>query len=96
VKTKTDLQELIPENYRDLVEAVPRGFPKSAVAGAALMGGLAGSLWTYLIPQTIAGTILAALLVGYLLYKFRSDKQFDERMEALKKRGMEWKSDEDS
>ena len=96
MKKHTELQELIPESHRDLVEAVPRGFPKSAVIGAVLFGALVGSLWTYIVPQWIAGAILAALVVGHLIYKHRSDKLFDERMEALESRGMEWKGDDNS
>ncbi|MDA0813226.1 MAG: hypothetical protein O3C21_12670 [Verrucomicrobia bacterium] len=96
MKKDKDLQELIPESHRDVVEAVPRGFPKSAVIGALLMGALAGSLWTYIVPQSIAGGILATLVVGHFIYKYRSDKAFDKRMEALKARGMEWKGDADS
>ena len=91
-----DLQELIPESHRDLVEAIPRGFPKSAVTGSLLMGALAGSLLTYIVPQSISGAILAALVVGYFIYKNRNDKVFEKRMEALQERGMDWKGDEDS
>ena len=96
MKKNTDLQELIPESHRDLVEAVPRGFPKSAVTGAVLMGALVGSLWTYIVPQSIAGAILAVLVVGYFIYKYRSDKVFDERMKDLKARGVEWEGNDNS
>lgn len=96
MKKNTDLQELIPESHRDLVEAVPRGFPKSAVMGAVLLGAVVGSLWTYIVPHWIAGAILAALVVAHLIYKRRSDKVFDKRMEALQARGMEWKGDDNS
>jgi hypothetical protein len=94
MKKNTDLQKLIPESHRDLVEAVPRGFPKSAVTGAALMGALAGSLWTTIVPQKIAGLILSALVLAYLIYRFRSDKIFDQRMKELQARGMDWKEGE--
>lgn len=94
MKKNTDLQKLIPESHRDLVEAVPRGFPKSAVTGAALMGALAGSLWTTIVPQKIAGLILGALVLAYLIYRFRSDKIFDQRMKELQARGMDWKEGE--
>ena len=94
MKKNTDLQKLIPESHRDLVEAVPRGFPKSAVTGAALMGALAGSLWTTIVPQKIAGLILSALVLAYLIYRFRSDKIFDQRMKELQASGMDWKEGE--
>ena len=93
---RTDLQELIPESHRDLMEAVPRGFPTSAVIGALFLGALAGSLWTYIVPQWIAGTILAALVVGHLIFKYWSDKVFDKRMEALEARGLDWKAEEET
>jgi hypothetical protein len=96
MRKRTDLQELIPESHRDLVEAVPRGFPKSAVAGALLFGALAGSLWTYIVPAWLAGAIVAVLIVGHLIYKHRSDKTFDDRMSALQTRGMDWKGDDNS
>jgi uncharacterized membrane protein YdjX (TVP38/TMEM64 family) len=92
---RTDLQELIPESHRDLVEAVPRGFPKSAVTGALLFGALVGSLWTYIVPPRIAGAILAVLVVGYLMFKVWSDRMFDRRMAALESRGLDWKVEEE-
>lgn len=94
MKRRTDLQELIPESHRDLVVAVPRGFPKSGVTGSLLLGALAGSLWTYIVPHWIAGGILAVLAVGYFIYKLWSDRMFDRRMGALNARGMQWNTDE--
>ena len=91
---RKDIQSLIPESHRDLIEAVPRGFPKSAVSAALLMGALVGSLWTYVVPQWLAVTLLAVLFVVHLLYKHRSDKLFDERLAALEARGLRWETDE--
>ena len=91
---RTDLQELIPVSHRDLIEAVPRGFPKSAVTGSLLFGGMVGSLLTYIMPPWAAGAILAALAVAHLIYKHRSDQVFDERMAALQSRGIDWKTDD--
>ena len=96
MKDRTDLQDFIPESHRDFVEAVPRGFPKSAVTGSLLLGALIGTLWTHILPQWIAGAVLAVLVVGHLVYKYCSDKVFAERMAALEARGMKWKTDEDS
>jgi amino acid transporter len=96
MRKRADLQELIPESHRDLVEAVPRGFPKSAVTGALLFGALVGSLWTYIVPPWLAGAIVAVLVVGHLIYKHRSDKAFDDRMSALQTRGMDWKGGDNS
>ena len=87
---------LIPETHRDLIEAVPRGFPKSAVTAALLMGALVGSLWTYVVPQWLAVTLLAILLVAHLLYKRCSDKVFDERFAELEARGLHWETSEES
>jgi hypothetical protein len=92
---RTDLQELIPESHRDLVEAVPRGFPKSAVTGALLFGALVGSLWTYIVPPWLAGAILAVLVVGYLIFKIWSDRVFDSRMAALEARELVWKTEDE-
>ena len=58
------------------------------------MGALAGSLWTTIVPQKIAGLILSALVLAYLIYRFRSDKIFDQRMKELQARGMDWKEGE--
>ena len=89
-----DIQTLIPDSHRDLIEAVPRGFPKSAVIAAVLLGALVGSLWTYVVPQWLAVILLAVLFVVHLLYKRRSDKLFDERLAALEARGLRWETDE--
>jgi hypothetical protein len=91
-----DIQMLIPETHRDLIEAVPRGFPRSAVIAALLMGAIVGSLWTYIVPQWLAVTLLTVLFTVHLLYKRRSDKLFDERLAALETRGLRWETGEES
>ena len=93
---RDDIQMLIPETHRDLIEAVPRGFPRSAVTAALLMGAMAGSLWTYIVPQWLAVSLLAVLFAVYLIYKRRSDKFFDERLAALETRGLHWETSEES
>ena len=93
---RDDVQMLIPEAQRDLIEAVPRGFPRSAVTAALLMGAMAGSLWTYIVPQWLAVSLLAVLFAVYLIYKRRSDKFFDERLAALETRGLHWETSEES
>jgi hypothetical protein len=93
---RDDIQMLIPETHRDLIEAVPRGFPRSAVTGSLLLGATAGSLWTYIVPQWLAVTLLAVLFAVYLIYKRRSDKFFDERLAALETRGLRWDTSEES
>jgi Mg2+/citrate symporter len=93
---RDNIQMLIPETHRDLIEAVPRGFPRSAVTAALLMGAMAGSLWTYIVPQWLAVTLLTVLFAVYLLYKRRNDKFFDERLAALETRGLRWETSEES
>jgi hypothetical protein len=93
---RDDIQMLIPDTHRDLIEAVPRGFSKSAVTAALLMGALVGSLWTYVVPQWLAVTLLAILFVAHLLYKRRSDKVFDERLAELETRGLHWETSEEA
>ena len=93
---RDDIQMLIPETHRDLIEAVPRGFLKSAVTAALLLGAIVGSLWTYIVPQWMAATLLTVLFVVYLLYKRRSDKLFDDRLAALETRGLRWDTNEAS
>ena len=87
---------LIPEAHRDLIEAVPRGFPRSAITAALPMGALAGSLWTYIVPPWPAVSLLAGLFAVYLIYKRRSDKFFDEQLAALETRGLHWETSEES
>ena len=87
---------LIPETHRDLIEAVPRGFSKSAVTAALLMGAMVGSLWTYIVPQWLAVTLLTVLFLVYLFYKSRSDILFEERLAALEARGLRWETNEES
>lgn len=93
---RKDIQTLIPESHRDLIEAVPRGFTKSAVIAALLLGALVGSLWIYVVPQWLAVALLASLFVAHLVYKRRSDKVFDERLAALETRGLRWETSEES
>ena len=94
MNNRNDIQSLIPESHRDLIEAVPRGFPRSAVTAALLLGAIVGSLWTYLGPPWLGAALLTLLLITHLVYKYRSDKIFDERMAALKARGLHWETNE--
>lgn len=93
---RDDIQLLIPETHRDLIEAVPRGFPRSAVTAALLMGAIAGSLWTYIVPQWLAVSLSAVLFAVYLIYQRRSDKFFDKRLAALETRGLHWETSDTS
>ena len=92
MKLNKDIQTFIPETHQDLIEAVPRGFPNSAVTASVLLGAIFGSLWTYLLPTWLAATFLVVLVIVHLLYKYRSDKVFDKRIAELKKRGLQWKT----
>jgi len=93
---RRDIQELIPEIHRDLIEAVPRGFPKSAVTGAILLGAAGGALVAVVLPDWIAVAVLAALLVVQRLWAAKSDRNFDQRIAELEARDLDWKDDEDS
>jgi hypothetical protein len=89
-----DIQSFIPESHRDLIEAVPRGFLREATTGALLLGALAGSLWTYILPHWLAATLLAVLIAAHLLFKHKSDRLFDERLAALEERSLGWETNE--
>jgi hypothetical protein len=90
---RTDIQELIPETHRDLVEVVPRGFAKSAVTGALLMGAAGGALLAVIVPQWLAAGVFAALFLGHRIWVAVSDRSFDQRMAALESRDLEWKDE---
>lgn len=90
-----DIQELIPEIHRDLIEVVPRGFAKSAVMGALLLGAVAGALLATFIPDWIVAVVPAVLLVVQRIWVRKSNKNFDQRIAELKARGLDWKIDED-
>ena len=89
-KNRLDIQTLIPESHRDLVEAVPRGFLRSGVNGAILLGALAGALLTFIVPSWIAAAVPLCLLVVHLFWRWKSDKLFDERMAELAERDLDW------
>jgi hypothetical protein len=96
MNVRKDIQTLIPVTHRDLVEAVPRGFPRSAVTAAVLLGAIVGSLWTYIVPPWLAVTLLTVLLTIHEIHKRRADRIFDERMAALEARGFRWETEEAS
>jgi hypothetical protein len=93
---KKDLQALIPESHRDVVEAVPRGFPKAAVTAALLTGMTLGALVASVAPAWGAASIPAVLLVASLLYRWRSNTFHDRRMADIEARGMDWKPENDA
>lgn len=89
---RTDIQKLIPKSHRDLIEAVPRGFPKSAVTGALLLGAAGGALVTMIVADWAGWITVAAfvtLLLGQRMWVARSNRNVDERIAALEARGLE-------
>jgi len=96
---RDDIQMLIPETHRDLIEAVPRGFPKSAATGALLLGATGGALVTMIVADWagwITVAAFASLLLGQRMWVAISNRSFDEQIADLEARGLEWKDNEDS
>ncbi len=93
---KKDLQTLIPESHRDIVEVVPRGFPKAAVTAALLLGMILGALVAMVAPAWIAAAVPAVLLIAHLIYRWRSNKFYDQRMAEIEARGLDWKTASDT
>ena len=62
-KMAKDIQELVPETLREVVEVVPRGFAKSAVIGGILLGAVGGAMITTVAPAWIVAAVPAVLLV---------------------------------
>ncbi|YCM44546.1 hypothetical protein V2O64_00745 [Verrucomicrobiaceae bacterium 227] len=85
-----DIQELIPEAHRDLVEAVPKGFFESAVLGGILLGSLCGSLLCMLVANWMIPGVFVLLLVIQRIWVWKSDKEFDRRIAAFKSRDLTW------
>lgn len=85
---QTDLQELIPESQRDLVEAVPKGFFKSAIVGGMLLGSILGAIACMFVSSWMVPAVLAALLVAQRIWIWRSDKGYDRRITELEARGL--------
>ncbi len=90
---RKDIQELIPETHRDLVEAVPRGFPKSAVTSALLMGAAGGALLAIFVPQWMAAGVFTALYMGHQIRGALTDRSYNQRIAELEARDLEWKDD---
>lgn len=90
---KTDIQQLIPEASRDLVEAVPKGTPRSAALGGILLGGLLGALACMLVQGWLIPVVFLALLVVQRIWVWRSDKEFDRCLADLGRRGLAWQGD---
>ena len=95
LQVSKDLQELIPEPLRDLVEVVPRGVPKSAVTGGLLLGALGGALITMIVPAWIVAAVPAALFVAQRIWVRRSDRDFERRMAELGAHDLRWDGDGD-
>ncbi|MEM8667268.1 MAG: hypothetical protein AAGG48_07120 [Planctomycetota bacterium] len=88
-----DIQELIPQTHRDLVEAVPRGFAKSAVTGALLIGAAGGALLAIVVPDWMAAAVFTALYIGHKIWVALSDRSYDRKIAELEARDLEWKDD---
>ena len=54
MRTKKQIRQLIPEEYRDLVDAVPRGFAHSGVISGLLFGAVSASALTYAMPRWLS------------------------------------------
>ena len=93
---RRDIQELIPETHRELIEATPRGFNRSAVIGALLLGAVGGALLTVILPAWIAAAAPALLLVVQRIWVWHSDRDFDKGMAELYAHDLDWNPEEDS
>lgn len=91
---KADIQELIPEVHRDLVEAVPKGTPRSAALGGLLLGGVLGTLVCLFVQTWMIPAVLLTLLAAQRIWVWRSDKNFDHSIAELGRRGLAWQDDD--
>lgn len=91
---KTDIQKLIPEAHRDVVEVVPKGIPRSAVLGGLLLGGLLGALVCLLVQSWMIPAVFVILLAAQRIWVWRSDKGFDHSIAELDRRDLAWREDE--
>ena len=84
MERKRELNELVPERYRELVEAVPRGMAKEAIWAALALGALIASLLAaFVVPgEWLAGFFFVVLVVQRVL-RVRSDRKYDAAMAAL-------------
>lgn len=91
-----DIQDLIPETYRDLIEAVPKGFSQSAALGALLLGGLLGAIACMLVANWMIPGVFAVLLLAQRIWVWKSDRGFDRLIGELEERGLTWKDEGES
>lgn len=87
---KNDIQELIPESHRHLIEAVPRGAAASAVNGGLLLGTFGGALIANWIPAQIVAVVPALLFVLHRIWIWKSDRRFETQLETLRAQGLTW------
>ena len=88
---KTDIQTLIPEQHRTLVEVLPKGLVRSVAHGAMLLGALCGALASMWIPSWTIPFVFAALLLLQRIWVFYSNKRFDASMAELCRSGLIWR-----
>ena len=91
---KADIQKLIPEAHRDLVEAVPQGTPRSAAMGGLLLGGVLGTLVCLFVQSWMIPAVLFTLLAAQRIWVWRSDENFDHSIAELGRRGLAWQGDD--
>ena len=96
IAMQKDIQDLIPETYKDLVEAVPKGLYKGAAQGALLLGGLLGAVACMLVANWMIPGVFAVLLVAQRIWVWKSDRGFDRRIGELEERGLTWKDGDKS
>jgi hypothetical protein len=96
MKSRREIQELIPSTHRDLIEVVPRGFARSALIGGLLLGAVGGAMLTFVMPAWLTGATVATLFVLQRIHAYRSDRLFDRRMADLEARDLDWKPEEES
>lgn len=92
---QTDIQELIPDAHRDVVEAVPKGVVRSLAFGGILLGGLMGALLCMLVEGWLVPAVFGSLLAVQRIWVWRSDQSFDRRVAELNRRGLIWQTGHD-
>jgi uncharacterized membrane protein YfcA len=88
--TTTDIQNLIPDQHRKILEVVPKGVLRSTAHGGILLGGLCGALGCLFVPDWLIPIVFAILLIIQRIWVWRSDKAFDARMADLGRSGLAW------
>ena len=88
---KNDIQQLVPEKYRELVEVVPKNTLRQGVVDALLLGGLLMAILCNFVSPSYLTWVLVIIFIAQKLRVRWSNRASDKIEAKMAEENLEWR-----